>query len=237
MLVINQNGIIFGGGSQINVGSLIASSLDVGARPSQSTIADTYLARNQAFMQEGLIGTAQTSFSALAGAADSGAVQVQEGASITTNGSGGLILMMAPQIVNDGYLFAPVGQVALAAGNSVSLAPATGAAGSLDPNVRGPLCDCRSRLSGRPAGLRHTVDSYIWNQPHGLIEADQGNITLTTYGASSYGINNNNGVIVNVPVAGRFGAQRRRAVVNDQRCRATARSWSPAPISSFRPAA
>ncbi len=43
VLVINQIGIIFGAGAQINVGSLIASSLDVGS-PSASIVQ-----RNQTF--------------------------------------------------------------------------------------------------------------------------------------------------------------------------------------------
>ena len=102
VLVINQNGIIFGGSAQINVGSLIATSLDVGAQPQQGA-ADSIQARNKTFLQEGLIGLEQATqaligtggnlptntFTSILGSTNNGPVQVQAGASIVTNGSDG----------------------------------------------------------------------------------------------------------------------------------------------------
>ncbi len=84
---------------------------------------------------------------------------------------------------------APAGQVALAAGGNVGLAPATGAADSLDPNVRGVFVNA--------SNLGHVVrrgSGVIWNQSDGLIEADQGNITLSTYD-QSFTSSNKNGVV------------------------------------------
>ncbi|MEI9923205.1 MAG: hypothetical protein WDN50_06380 [Bradyrhizobium sp.] len=63
-------------------------------------------------------------------------VQVQKGASITTNGTDGLILLMGHHVDNDGYLSSPSGQVALVAGSWVTLTKATGTSDSTDPNVR-----------------------------------------------------------------------------------------------------
>ncbi len=60
VLVINQNGIIFGAGAQINVGSLIASTLEVGpalinTRPATKSPRRSS-GRNQNFLQNGLQG-------------------------------------------------------------------------------------------------------------------------------------------------------------------------------------
>jgi filamentous hemagglutinin family protein len=59
VLVINQSGIIFGGGAQINVNSLIASTLDVGrAIDSTTNTIRTLAQRNQEFLADGLLGYA-----------------------------------------------------------------------------------------------------------------------------------------------------------------------------------
>src|SRR5262249_59831274 len=81
--VINGNGIIFGAGSQINVHSLVASSLDIGPLGSSLGARDTY------FLNTGI--TNLNSFSVLdpdpnVGAATTfvpGNVRVERGASIT----------------------------------------------------------------------------------------------------------------------------------------------------------
>src|SRR5262249_19138278 len=58
VLVINQSGIIFGSGAQINVNSLIASTLEVGRAVDVSTSPRTILTlaqRNQEFLTSGLL--------------------------------------------------------------------------------------------------------------------------------------------------------------------------------------
>ncbi len=136
VLVINQNGIIFGAGSQINVGSLMASTLDVGPSvlpdPTSANglgTAATIALRNQNFLANGLYGyngsvngggAAQGSgidpiatFTALGGS-NNGTVTVENGSEIATT-DGGLILLTAPHVINGGHLTAPQGQVILAA--------------------------------------------------------------------------------------------------------------------------
>src|ERR1700733_3711479 len=59
VLVINQNGIIFGGGAQINVGSLIATTLEVGRAIDFSTgtaVIVPLAQRDQEFLTYGLLG-------------------------------------------------------------------------------------------------------------------------------------------------------------------------------------
>ena len=197
VLVINQNGIIFGAGAQINVGSLIASTLEVGpsmAPQGAGPALPTDMAwRNQNFLQNGLLGydvpgsfgPNKARFSALSGApANTGTVSVAEGASITT-GDSGLVLLTAPHVINAGAISAPAGQVILAAtGTGLYLTPSSGAAGdnatppvgsyeaAADPNIRGLVAAVERGSSA--AGY------YVWNQASGLIEADRGNITLVS---------------------------------------------------------
>ena len=194
VLVINPNGIIFGAGAQINVGSLIASTLDVGPQAarqgSNGTATPTDIAwRNDNFLLNGLLTYAagqtapQQSFSAVVAAGENrGAISVAAGASITTR-DGGLALLAAPNVSNAGSISAPTGQVILAAtGTSIYLTPSTGAAGDNAPPPNGSLAAAPDpNIRGLVPAV--TVGSsasryYVWNQATGLIQADRGNITL-----------------------------------------------------------
>ncbi len=196
VLVINPNGIIFGAGAQINVGSLMASTLDVGPPTARQTpngsATPTGIAwRNDNFLLNGLLTYApgqtfpQQSFSAVVSSGENrGAISVAAGASIKT-GDGGLALLAAPYVTNAGSISAPTGQVIIAAtGSSVYLTPSTGSPGdnalppagvlaaASDPNIRGFVATVASGSSAS----RY----YVWNQASGLIQADRGNITLVT---------------------------------------------------------
>jgi filamentous hemagglutinin family protein len=131
VLLINQNGIIFGGGSQVNVHSLIASALDVGDRTM------TRQARDQFFLNVGIaagvsdsLGNLLPSFSSTlnpASPAVDGDVVVQKGATITTtevgNDDPGFVYLFGPNVSNFGTITSPSGQVALVAGQSITLTP------------------------------------------------------------------------------------------------------------------
>lgn len=127
--IINQNGIIFGGSSQVNVRSLVATSLPV----------------NDNLIQRGLLNNpdSQFLFSALPIPAGSkgtpaftpppshlpdnrhGDVTVQPGAiissSVSPDGNGGRLMLVGPNVTNAGSLLAPNGQVILAAGLQVGV--------------------------------------------------------------------------------------------------------------------
>jgi len=139
--VINRNGIIFGAGAQINVQSLVASTLDVGNLSYDQTARDNY------FLNTG-IGT-PISFSLFdpAGGQNStlipGNVTVEAGASITAHittdvvplGSPGFIYMFGANVYNFGTLTAPQGEVALAASRVVTLTPGKDQAANFPSNV------------------------------------------------------------------------------------------------------
>ncbi|UZE50492.1 filamentous hemagglutinin N-terminal domain-containing protein [Rhodopseudomonas sp. P2A-2r] len=110
--VINQSGIIFGGNSQINVGSLIAST--AGITDAQFRDNGIYSTRTGA--------TYNPSFTAAGGK-----VVVEAGASIATRApssvtsGGGFVLMIGSQVENAGSIATPKGQTILAAGDNFIL--------------------------------------------------------------------------------------------------------------------
>ncbi|MEQ6341180.1 MAG: filamentous hemagglutinin family protein [Gammaproteobacteria bacterium] len=117
--LINQNGILFDKGAQIDVGGLIASSLNV---------SDAQFKSGGLFSQTGT-----TPVPSFAGGGNGGIV-VDVDASLTAR-PGGKIMLFAPTVENRGRIEAPDGQVILGAGQKVYLR------GSSDVNLRGLLVE------------------------------------------------------------------------------------------------
>ena len=139
--IINQNGIIFGGSSQVNVNTLYASTLNIpdasfnegylayeaniyslggtfsttmgNASPSASTTNPAFSRFYQSSDTGGPSLTATT-------APKAGDVTVQAGASITTTASGRVVLL-GTHVNNAGTISTPGGQTILAAGDSAYL--------------------------------------------------------------------------------------------------------------------
>ncbi|MFM2087106.1 MAG: hypothetical protein RLZZ237_1975, partial [Pseudomonadota bacterium] len=97
VFLINPNGVLFGRDARVDVNGLVASSLGLS---------------NQDFL------AGKMNFN---GASSAGAVSNQ--GSIDA-GSGGKVLLIAPNVTNSGIITAPNGEVVLAAGHSVQLADA-----------------------------------------------------------------------------------------------------------------
>lgn len=220
VLILNQNGIVFGGSSQINVNSLIATSLDVGRAVDVSgsnPIARTLAQRNQEFLDNGLLGYAdanRTSTNSIdiyptlsADAAqstpttvtylDAGSVRVRNGAQISS-GQDGYILLAGPVVENAGHLSAADGQVILAGGDKLTLLRATGAADSAAPNVRGFIPFISSDISQTETAV---------NDATGLIESPRGSIIVSGFSAavnqgglfSSTSVSRNGAIEVSAP--------------------------------------
>ncbi len=148
--LINQNGVIFANGAQVNVGSLVASTLDI----KDSIYLGGLLAGNV-----GALGnTYPAVFENAAGSA--GNIEIKPGAVLATE-NGGRIMLLAPTVTNQGKISTPDGQTILGAGKTVYLAA------SSDPALRGLLIEVDA------GGL---TGSMVSNQ--GTITAERGNITL-----------------------------------------------------------
>ncbi len=100
--LINPNGVIFGQGARVDVGGLVASTLD--------TSDEDFLAGRKRFTRSGATGA------------------VENYGEITAAG-GGLVALLAPTVRNEGVIRARLGQVVMAAGDAATLA--TGADGHL----------------------------------------------------------------------------------------------------------
>jgi filamentous hemagglutinin family protein len=91
VFLVNPNGVLFGPGARVDVGGLVASTLNI-------RDAD-FLARNYRFSRDGAVGT-------VVNAGDL---------------SGKYVALLAPEVRNEGVIVASMGTVALAAGEAVTL--------------------------------------------------------------------------------------------------------------------
>ncbi len=127
--LINQNGIIFGGASEVNTGSLTASAL-----PINQTLVTNGLLNNPD--SEFLFSSPDVPVTATA-YGKIGNVTVQRGAQITAPTSsanvGGRVALIGPNVTNNGSISTPDGQTILAAGMEVGY----DAHSSDDPSLRG----------------------------------------------------------------------------------------------------
>ena len=164
--IINQNGILFGAGSQVNARALVASTLPI----------------NDNLVKNGLLNNkdAQFLFSAIdvPGGSDGtptftptdvpatlGDIIVERGANIMSpelaGGNGGRVMLVGANVRNEGEISTPAGQTILAAGLQVGVR----AHSSNDPSLRG--LDAWVGAIGDDAG---TVTN------SGLVEAKTGSI-------------------------------------------------------------
>lgn len=170
--VINQNGIIFGGSSQVNTHTLVASAL-----PINTTLIGRGLLNNPdaQFLFSAL--ALPTGFNPATGPAGGkfGDVTVQAGAQIeapTTDASvGGRVVLVGPNVTNNGTISTPDGQTILAAGLQVGFA----AHSSSDPSLRG--LDVYVGAVVDPASLIPAYAGTATN--NGEIEAPRGDVIVT----------------------------------------------------------
>jgi filamentous hemagglutinin len=148
--VVNRNGIIFEGSSQVNASAFLGSTLDFAG----ANVDD----RNSAFKASGMESSFRLETPPPGAAAPE--VKVEAGARIGVN-SLGQVVLLGGSVRNAGTLEAPDGQVFLAAGTGVDLGAANDNR-SFSPNAL---------LLGDP-GYRAV------NEAGGLISVPRGNITM-----------------------------------------------------------
>ena len=122
VFLINQNGFLFGPDANVDVNTLVASTLDIDDR---------------IFEDVGLVGAIdqEGNLPAFQGNGEMGAIEIAEGARLQSR-DGGRVMILAPMIENRGTIKTPGGQAVLAASQDrVYLAA------SSDPDLRGLLVE------------------------------------------------------------------------------------------------
>ena len=189
--VINQNGIIFGGASQVDTHTFVASSLPINENLVSRGLLnnpDLQFLFSQLAISAGKNGT--PAFNPPAPSTPNGRagdVTVQPGATIssptTADHVGGRVALVGPNVTNAGTISTPDGQAILAAGNQVAMK----AHPSTDPSLRG--LDVYVGL----------VDSFSGNATNrGLIDAPRADVTITGKNVNQNGaINSTTSVSLN----------------------------------------
>ena len=139
--IINPNGVIFGGSSQVNVNTLTISSLPINTNLIERGLLnnpDAQFLFSGISISGGANGTpAFTPTPPPSSTGIYGDVTIQAGAKITTpvsaDGNGGRVLLVGPNVSNAGSILTPNGQTILAAGLQVGLT----AHNPADPSLRG----------------------------------------------------------------------------------------------------
>jgi len=181
MLLINQNGILFDRGAQVNVQSLVASTLNVSNARFNSGALTTGGLTTPAF--EGGYDDAGNTRPARPDGSRPGGIQIGasglagSAAPSINAAAGGSVILVAPHIDNTaGLITAPDGQVILAAGSKAYLALPD----DNDPALRGFRVEIDAA-----GGSDVNVSSLVRNA--GTINADRGNVTLAALAVNQEG--------------------------------------------------
>lgn len=152
VMIVNGNGVVFSGSSQVNVRNLVAAA--AGFSDEQFTARGLYSASNSA-----------PSFAQAAGnvTVERGA-QIQTQVPATSTAGGGYVLLLGKEVANAGSISTARGQTVLAAGDSFVIKKGYSTDGNVASTTRG------NEVSVTGTGKASNT---------GLIQASTGDITLT----------------------------------------------------------
>lgn len=205
--ILNQNGIMFHNGSEVNVHALVASTLPINPYyagdplkgiegrgllnnpDNQFLFSALPLSRSQSFTETWDPGEGSS-----ISASSIGGVKVEQGALISTEksggGSGGRVMLVGPSVQNDGMISTPDGQTILAAGLQVGVS----AHSSSDPSLRGldvhlgRVVDDADRNSGRSFSTDQSGNRVGTVVNNGMIEMPRGHAAMVGRDLAQNGI-------------------------------------------------
>ena len=168
VLVLNQNGVLFEAGSQVNLHSLVAGAVSIS---------------NQQYLNSGLYSAGGVP-SFIGGA---GSVSVAPGADILTSlapsvtTGGGSVILLGANASNGGFISTPGGQTILAAGQSFTLQPGYNvtqtSSGATTGNLYATVLGTEIAAKGRGTAVNT-----------GIIQSTDGDITLDAQTVQQYGV-------------------------------------------------
>lgn len=193
--LVNHNGILFDGSSQVNVNTLIASSLDISQTDFNNGLLSSLVGKVNASGNSVPTLVATMLLSSAGQVINYGSIrsvkvdgttgQIQNNASGKPVEEGGAIMLFAPQVENHGLITANNGQVILAAGGTVYLQlyndPSSSTYDPNDLSMRGFLV----KVTAAPTGslnVSQLIAAQNLNSAAnigGEIHSDRGNTTLT----------------------------------------------------------
>ncbi|WP_369978650.1 filamentous haemagglutinin family protein [Xanthomonas bundabergensis] len=177
--LLNRNGVLFGGASQVNVHSLLVSSLDL-FDANRALSDQTFLARGL-FGATGQSGTVLTGLDSMAAGQTPGDIRIDSGARIAS-GSQGYTLIAAPNVSNAGTVTAQDGQAMLAAvlglrqSQELQQLLGTSSGNSMPLGFSGFFS---------PTGDRSAIGTL---DNSGIVAATRGNATLAGYSVQQRGL-------------------------------------------------
>ncbi len=160
VLVLNRNGVIFGGASQVNARNIVAAAAGLS---------------NEQFLNRGIYSALVGGGYAPAFTGAGGPVRVEAGAVLTTKApvsvldGGGYVMLLGASATNAGAIVTPKGQALLAAGDDFLIRKGQGTDANAYSTTRGSEVRALINAAG--------VSGLVVNS--GRIEAAQGDITLT----------------------------------------------------------
>jgi filamentous hemagglutinin len=210
--LLNQNGILFAPGSQVNIHTLIASSLNL----SKSDFMNNTLNFNRNQEQ----GETFYDLNNIPGTETNPGVVTNLG-TITAKDQGSVFLI-GPNVENGGTIEANLGQIGLIAGYDLELVkPVSGTSTLTYPKSGKGTSETRTALFVKMTQSPNGATA--WNMEGGSLGADQGHVGM--YG----GIVNQDGLVRSVTAVQRAGHVELMA---SQRITTGANSWIATPVSS-----
>lgn len=186
VFILNPNGILFGSGSMVNVGGLVASTAKIAA--AQLTTSTSGQLIFSLYGTSSGTATTNTFTPTFTGAAEGASVVVQPGAVIETpypggTSGGGYVMLLGASVVNGGAISTPQGQTVLGAGNDFAFQPGN-SSNVATATVIGSQVDARTTASIMGTGA--LALGAVTNA--GVVVADQGDITMAGHAIAQDGV-------------------------------------------------